>query len=231
MTKSKFNSKFHLPIIRSMALVLGLTLILGAGLYFVGKANYPKPSIEGEKETSQSQENSSHKGENKPSKSEANLIIPSSPNGEENKPSDKDKPSDKEHSQSEATPSLELDSRAKMGLMPGVKEDAFANSQENAFLYIVNRNMTMEKPNDEANVLIYNPIENNYYFSVTMLYNGREILETKALKPGSYIETARLGLEFQKGSYDIKVQLNSFDLETKEPLNSYTTSSTLKVGK
>jgi hypothetical protein len=70
----------------------------------------------------------------------------------------------------------------------------------------------------EMNLLLENPSNNAKLITAQIVLAGQEkpIYESKALVPGSYLESVALDKPLSPGTYDAIVYLNAYDEETQE---------------
>lgn len=229
MTRSKFNSKFRMSSVKSISFVLVFTLALSLGVYFLGKnfAGVGSPDDENKITEKEAEEI-----KDKYDLVEPNQDLETEPSEEPSQNKEDSQIEDKQPSEGKPQETKKsFDKRAQKGLMPGIDENAFENIDETVFVYIINKNMSIKKSGEEANVLIYNPKENKYNFSLKLNHGNKTIFETELLAPGSYIEKAVLNDDFEKGKFTLEAVLSSYDLENLEPCDVYTESITLNVEK
>lgn len=210
MTRSKFNQKFRMSGIKSMAFVAVFVLVFSALTSLLSK-NAPKPSVSKPDEITETEkEEIKNKYDLEDPKEEAEQALsPDKPSESENTQENKeDKPAN--------TKNQKFDKRAKKGLMPGVSENCFDEVDKTKFIYIINKNMTIKKSGEEANVLIYNPKESVYNFRLELSLGNKKVFETELLAPGTYIESSKLDAELQKGEYTLEATLFVFEQGSTE---------------
>ena len=112
---------------------------------------------------------------------------------------------------------LELEANATVGEMPGVDEETRRKQlqeilDKSKIAFSINTSPMFDNKTGEMNLLLENPSNN------AKLLAGQEkpIYESKALVPGSYLESVALDKPLSPGTYDAIVYLNAYDEETQE---------------
>lgn len=69
-------------------------------------------------------------------------------------------------------------------------------------------------------VQLYNPAENNCFFTVSLILDGAELFTTEPISPGEELTTVELSQPLAAGVYyDTILRYSCYDLESMEPLN------------
>lgn len=118
---------------------------------------------------------------------------------------------------------LEYEENASMGTLPGVdlekrKLELQQQLDDSMIAFSVNTSPVFASGTSEGNLMIENP-EHNAKLMIAELYlDGVEkpIYQSKALKPGSYIENVKLSKVLEAGTYEATVYFKSYNLETEE---------------
>lgn len=79
----------------------------------------------------------------------------------------------------------------------------------------------MEAGSDTAYVALYNPESNPCYFKFIIKEKKSDevIYESKMIPPGNAITEVKFNKRFSKGTYDITIAINTYDLKEKNELN------------
>lgn len=211
MTRSKFNSKFRMSGLRSMIFILIFVALISAPV------GYAVTTLAPDEFVSSSTSADSDNDENVDSESEQQENTDNEDFVEENIITD-DEETDKE---------LGFEKHSKKGLMPGVSEGSFDDIDEGKFVYVVNKNMSLQDSTSEANIMIYNPKENSFNLSLKIEVSGKTIYQTGIIKPNHYIENDFFDVELSKGEYDGDIEVIAYDTETNEKQEVYT--DTIKI--
>lgn len=118
---------------------------------------------------------------------------------------------------------MQYDENATIGVLPGVdldkrKQELQQQLDENMIAFSVNTSPVFVSGTSEGNLMIENP-EHNAKILVAELYVdgiAEPIYQSKALKPGSYIENVKLDKVLAAGTYNATVYFKSYNLETEE---------------
>lgn len=123
----------------------------------------------------------------------------------------------------EPTEDMLYDSNATLGILPGTDLEARRKELQDALdksMIAFSINMTPVFPSgtDEGNLLIENPGNNAKLLKVIIKLNGtnEEIFTTKLIKPGSYIESAKLDKVLEKGVYEATAYFSAYTEDTGE---------------
>ena len=118
---------------------------------------------------------------------------------------------------------LELEANATVGEMPGVDEEKRRKQlqeilDKSKIAFSINTSPMFDNKTGEMNLLLENPSNNAKLITAQIVLAGQEkpIYESKALVPGSYLESVALDKPLSPGTYDAIVYLNAYDEETQE---------------
>ena len=118
---------------------------------------------------------------------------------------------------------LELEANATVGEMPGVDEETRRKQlqeilDKSKIAFSINTSPMFDNKTGEMNLLLENPSNNAKLITAQIVLAGQEkpIYESKALVPGSYLESVALDKPLSPGTYDAIVYLNAYDEETQE---------------
>ncbi len=118
---------------------------------------------------------------------------------------------------------LLYEDNATMGIMPGIDiEQRQAELQElldrSMIAFSINTSPVFLNGTSEGNLLIENPGHNAKLLRINILIDDteEEVYATKFLKPGTYIESAKLDKVLEKGSYNATAYFSAYDEETGE---------------
>lgn len=81
--------------------------------------------------------------------------------------------------------------------------------------------ISLKAGTDTAYVALYNPPNNPCYFKFTIyLEDGNTpMFESSLIPPGQAVTAVEFNQKFQEGIYPIKIKIDTYSLEKKEPLN------------
>ncbi len=118
---------------------------------------------------------------------------------------------------------LQYEDNATTGIMPGVDIDQRRTELQeildrSMIAFSINTSPVFQDGTSEGNLLIENPGNNAKLLQIRILIDGteEEVYATKFLKPGSYIESAKLDKVLEKGSYNATAYFSAYDQETGE---------------
>lgn len=118
---------------------------------------------------------------------------------------------------------LEYDDNATTGILPGVDIDERRKELQeivdrNMIAFSVNTSPVFLNGTSKGNLLIENPGNNKKLLkaSITIDETKEEVYASKYLKPGTYIENAKLDKVLKKGRYNATVHISAYDEETTE---------------
>ena len=118
---------------------------------------------------------------------------------------------------------LEYDDNAMTGILPGVDIDERRKELQeivdrNMIAFSVNPSPVLLNGTSKGNLLIENPGNNEKLLkaSITIDKTEEEVYASKYLKPGTYIENAKLDKVLKKGRYNATVHISAYDEETAE---------------
>ena len=79
-------------------------------------------------------------------------------------------------------------------------------------------NIHMEASSDTAYVALWNPDDNPCYFKFRIQLNsdGKVIYESGLIPPGYAVTEVQFNQKFQKGTYPVKIEIESYDLSNYE---------------
>ena len=131
---------------------------------------------------------------------------------------------------------LLYDDNATVGIMPGVDIDARRQELQNMLdksmiAFSINTSPVFLNGTAKGNLLIENPGNNAKLLQVSIRINetDEEIYASKYLKPGTYIESAKLDKVLEKGSYNATAYFSAFDEETTEFIGQVGAQLTITV--
>lgn len=120
-----------------------------------------------------------------------------------------------------ATNGFEYENNATVGLMPGVDRDSLLaemqkSVDESAIAFSINSNPVLE--NSHINILFENPVGNNKDIVLEIFENDTQnsLFKSKAIREGSYLETAKLNTSLAKGEHSVTVYITAYHVETHE---------------
>lgn len=131
---------------------------------------------------------------------------------------------------------LQYDDNAVSGVMPGVDLDERRKElqqilDENLIAFSINTTPVFLNGTTEGNLLIENPGNNAKLLKITIVMNDtdEEIYASNYLKPGSYIESAKLSKVLEKGTYEATAYFSAYDEETAEYIGRTGAAITLSI--
>lgn len=120
---------------------------------------------------------------------------------------------------------LDLEANATMGQMPGVDEETRRKQlqeilDKSKIAFSVNTNPMYDRQTGEVNLMLENPANNAKLLTAEITLSGQSgtIYQSKAMVPGSFLETVKLDKPLNPGTYDATVLLKAYDEETQELL-------------
>lgn len=118
---------------------------------------------------------------------------------------------------------LKYDDNATTGFLPGTdinkKKEELQNMLDRSMIaFSINTSPVFLDGASEGNLLIENPGNNAKLLRISILMDGtnQEIYSSDYLKPGTYIESARLDKVLKKGTYDATAYFLAYEEETGE---------------
>jgi len=118
---------------------------------------------------------------------------------------------------------LLYDDNATAGIMPGIDIDARRAELQNILdrsmiAFSINTSPVFLDGTSEGNLLIENPGNNAKLLQISILVDDteEEIYASKFLKPGTYIESAKLDKVLEKGTYNATAYFSAYDEDTGE---------------
>lgn len=131
---------------------------------------------------------------------------------------------------------LQYDDNATSGIMPGVDLDERRKElqeilDKNRIAFSINTTPVFLNGTSEGNLLIENPGNNAKLLKISIVMNDteEEIYASNYLKPGSYIESAKLSKVLEKGTYEATAYFSAYDEETAEYIGRTGAAITLSV--
>lgn len=119
---------------------------------------------------------------------------------------------------------------AKEGRLPGY-EDKEINADPETFCYLINSDVTQEKPGGMANIMAENDPGNigNMQLCYYLQETDELIYVSPMLEPGYHINGDSLSVKLKKGSYKVSAAINVYDEETKELKTTFHQDVTITV--
>jgi hypothetical protein len=118
---------------------------------------------------------------------------------------------------------LLYEDNATTGIMPGTdidkrKEELQTMLDNSMIAFSINTSPVFLNGTSEGNLLIENPGNNAKLLRISILINDtdEEIYSSNYLKPGTYIEAAKLNKVLKKGTYDATAYFSAYEEETGE---------------
>lgn len=118
----------------------------------------------------------------------------------------------------------------KEGRLPGY-EDKEINSDPDTFCYLINSDVTLDKPDGIANIMAENDPGNLssmqlcYYLTDT----DELIYVSPMLQPGQHLNGDNLSVKLKKGSYKVSAAINVYDPDTEELKTTFHQDVTVTV--
>lgn len=118
----------------------------------------------------------------------------------------------------------------KPGRLPGY-EDAAINSDPDTFCYLLNSDITQEKPGSTANIMVENDPGNNCPMQLCYYLDDSDelIYVSPMLQPGEHINGDTLTVKQKKGEYKLNAVISVYDNETGELKTTFHERVTLTV--
>ncbi len=118
-------------------------------------------------------------------------------------------------------PGILYDNNASTGILPGIDIDERRKQLQemldrSMIAFSINTSPVFLNGTSEGNLLIENPGNNAKLLQVRIVINdtGEEIYASKYIKPGTYIESAKLDKVLEKGTYDATAYFSAFEEES-----------------
>lgn len=131
---------------------------------------------------------------------------------------------------------LKYADNASTGIMPGVDIDQRRKElqdllDKSKIAFSINTTPVFESGATEGNLLIENPGNNAKLIKVSIQLSEteEEVFSTDYMKPGTYIESAKLSKVLEKGSYPATAYFLAYDEETAEFIGQTGAEITLTV--
>lgn len=132
--------------------------------------------------------------------------------------------------------SLQFEDNATTGIMPGIdlaeRQKELQNIlDENMIAFSINTTPVFLNGTSEGNLLIENPENNAKLIKVSIKINdtSEEIYSSNFIKPGTYIENARLDKILEKGIYNATAYFTAYEEETAKYIGQTGAGITLVV--
>lgn len=133
-------------------------------------------------------------------------------------------------------PGLMFDDNATAGVLPGVDIDERRKElqellDKSVIAFSINTSPVFLNGTSEGNLLIENPGNNAKLIQVRIVDDGtqEEIYSSKYIKPGTYIENAKLSKVLEKGTYKATAYFSAYDEQTAEYIGQTGAQITLTV--
>lgn len=118
-------------------------------------------------------------------------------------------------------PGILYDNNASTGILPGIDIDERRKQLQemldrSMIAFSINTSPVFLNGTSEGNLLIENPGNNAKLLQVRIVINdtGEEVYASKYIKPGTYIESAKLDKVLEKGTYDATAYFSAFEEES-----------------
>lgn len=118
---------------------------------------------------------------------------------------------------------LAYDDNATTGILPGVDIDQRRKELQeildrSMIAFSINTSPVFLNGTSKGNLLVENPGNNAKLIKVSIMIDktNEEVYSTKYLKPGTYIESAKLDKVLKKGTYDATAYISAYDEDTGE---------------
>lgn len=138
--------------------------------------------------------------------------------------------------QGQPSAALEFEDNATVGVMPGVdlakrKEELQEKLDQTKIAFSINTNPEFYDGTAKGNLMIENPQHNNKYLvaEIYLVDNNELIYQSKALKPGTYLETVNLDKALQKGEYRAIAYFKGYDLDSEQYVGQTGAEITLHI--
>lgn len=138
--------------------------------------------------------------------------------------------------QQAAETSLTFEDNATAGIMPGIdiaerQKDLQNILDKNMIAFSINTTPVFLNGMAEGNLLIENPENNAKLIKVSIIINGtsEEVYSSNFIKPGTYIESAKLDKVLEKGTYDATAYFSAYEEETAKYIGQTGAGITLLV--
>lgn len=132
--------------------------------------------------------------------------------------------------------SIAFEDNATAGIMPGVdiaeRQKELQNLlDESMIAFSINTTPVFPSGTSEGNLLIENPGNNAKLIKVTIQINdtSEEVYQSNFLKPGSYIQSAKLDKVLDKGTYEATAYFSAYTEDTAEYIGQTGAGITLLV--
>lgn len=122
------------------------------------------------------------------------------------------------------------------GIMPGVdieqrKQELQEELDKSQIAFSINTTPVFSDGIAKGNLLIENPGNNHKLIKVSIQINAtkEEVYSTDYIRPGSYIESAKLDKVLEKGDYPATAYFYAYDLDTAEYIGQTGAEITLSI--
>jgi len=112
------------------------------------------------------------------------------------------------------------ESGALQGMLPGMSEDEIRTElnrrvSEGELAISINNTLEFETGESEGLLRIENSVKNHYTMVIEMYLNdtGERIYQSGGIKPGYFLEKARLDKVLEQGDYPVTVHFKAYDEE------------------
>lgn len=131
---------------------------------------------------------------------------------------------------------MEMEDNATVGILPGVDLDQRLKELQNTLdesmiAFSINTNPVFSSGDAEGNLMIENPSNNAKLLVAELFVEGdsEPVYRSKAIRPGTYIENARLQKRLEKGVYEVTAYLKAYKEDTQEYIGQTGASILLTV--
>lgn len=131
---------------------------------------------------------------------------------------------------------LEYENNATIGTLPGIdieqrQEELQQQLDESQTAFSINTNTVFASGTAQGNIMLENPAQNAKLLTaeIYLTDTNEQIYKSKALKPGTYLETIKLDKVLDAGVYSAVVYFKSYRQDTQEYLGQTGASITITV--
>lgn len=119
-----------------------------------------------------------------------------------------------------------------------IEDDAVALSNDDVFQEEVPQegiqipgyaNLIFSAEDTNQNMLLYNPEGNTCYFQYHLKLDDESIFDSDYIEPGKGLEKITLSRALQTGEYQLEIKVDTFSIESGEPMNNAVVYADLKV--
>lgn len=115
------------------------------------------------------------------------------------------------------------------GEYEGFDYSQFDDIEEGQFVYVVNRNIYMENGESDANVMIINPEQNDFFISIDIEVNNEVVYSSGIIKRNSYLESDTFDKVLEAGEYEAVGKVTAYDTVEAEVVDTYETQLNITV--